>query len=96
MQDTKMRVYQNLYLTTQRTIAMLHHCKDTSAYLNLSNRLIKKIWRYYTDDQITEDMLYFLNCKISMCNVSCGIWDSEHERATAYHPSRRYNQSKFK
>ena len=91
MQNTKMKIYQQLYLSTQRTIAMLHHCKDADMYIDLSYRLVKKILRYYTDD-----MLYFLDCKISMCNVECGMWDSEHERATAYHPSRRYNQNKFK
>ena len=95
MENGKMQIYQTIYLTTCRTIAMLHHCKDANMYIDLSYSLVKEILRYYADDRITEDMLYFLDCKISMCNVECGIWDSEQERATAYHPSRRYNQNKF-
>lgn len=95
MQFTKKQSYSKLYYITQRTIVMLHHCKDPASYNNLSARLIKKIYRYYTDELITDDMLNFLNCKISMCNVECGIWDSSQERATAYHTSRRYNQNKF-
>lgn len=60
-------------------------------------------WRF--KQAIADDICYrgttlymtrFLDSKISMCNVECGLWSSADEKATSFIKSRRYRHITLK
>lgn len=96
MLDEKRQRYFKIYQELIKTIQDLHKCKTAATYEI-------RWWRF--KQAITDDILYrettlymtrYLDLKISMCNVECGLWASSDEKATGFKKSRRYGHTTLK
>lgn len=96
MLDEKRQRYFKIYQELIKTIQDLHKCKTAATYEI-------RWWRF--KQAITDDILYsgttlymtrYLDLKISMCNVECGLWASSDEKATGLKKSRRYGHTTLK
>lgn len=96
MLDEKRQRYFKIYQELIKTIQDLHKCKTAATYEI-------RWWRF--KQAIADDILYsgttlymtrYLDLKISMCNVECGLWASSDEKATGFKKSRRYGHTTLK
>lgn len=96
MLDEKRQRYFKIYQELIKTIQDLHKCKTAATYEI-------RWWRF--KQAITDDISYsgttlymtrYLDLKISMCNVECGLWASSDEKATGFKKSRRYGHTTLK
>lgn len=96
MLDEKRQRYFKIYQELIKTIQDLRKCKTAATYEI-------RWWRF--KQAITDDILYrgttlymtrYLDLKISMCNVECGLWTSSDEKATGFKKSRRYGHTTLK
>lgn len=96
MLDEKRQRYFKIYQELIKTIQDLHKCKTAATYEI-------RWWRF--KQAIADDILYsgttlymtrYLDLKISMCNVECGLWASSDEKATGLKKSRRYGHTTLK
>lgn len=96
MLDEKRQRYFKMYKELIKTLNDLHKCKTAAAYET-------RWWRF--KQAIADDICYrgttlymtrFLDSKISMCNVECGLWSSADEKATSFIKSRRYRHTTLK
>ena len=93
--DEKWYTYLSVYRDLQQTLTHLRKCKTPRTYDICIGRYIRKLRKMYAEKKISKEMLHFIESKISMQNAEIGIWASEYERATGYHKSRRYNNSRI-
>lgn len=96
MLDEKRQRYFKIYKELIKTVNDLHKCKTAATY---DNRLLR--FKQVIADDInyrgtTLYMTRFLDSKISMCNVECGLWSSADEKATGFIKSRRYRNTTLK
>lgn len=96
MLDEKRQRYFKIYKELIKTVSDLHKCKTAATYQI-------RWWKF--KQVIADDIYYrgttlymtrFLDAKISMCNVECGLWSSANEKATSFIKSRRYGQTTLK
>lgn len=96
MLDEKRQRYFKIYKELIKTLNDLHKCKIAATYET-------RWWRF--KQVIADDINYrgttlymtrFLDSKISMCNVECGLWSSADEKATSFIKSRRYGCATLK
>lgn len=96
MLDEKRQRYFKIYKELIKTVSDLHKCKTAATYQI-------RWWKF--KQVIADDIYYrgttlymtrFLDVKISMCNVECGLWASANEKATSFIKSRRYGQTTLK
>lgn len=96
MLDEKRQRYFKIYKELIKTVNDLHKCKTAATYET-------RWWRF--KQVIADDIYYrgttlymtrFLDSKISMCNVECGLWSSADEKATSFIKSRRYGRTTLK
>lgn len=96
MLDEKRQRYFKIYKELIKTLNDLHKCKTAATYET-------RWWRF--KQAIADDICYkgttlymtrFLDSKISMCNVECGLWSSADEKATSFIKSRRYRHTTLK
>lgn len=96
MLDEKRQRYCKIYKELIKTLSDLHKCKTAATY--------EKRWRSFKQ-AIADDIYYsgttlymtrFLDLKISMCNVECGLWTSADEKATSFIKSRCYGRKTLK
>lgn len=96
MLDEKRQRYFKIYKELIKTLNDLHRCKTAATYET-------RWWRF--KEVIADDICYrgttlymtrFLDSKISMCNVECGLWSSSDEKATSFIKSRRYGRATLK
>lgn len=96
MLDEKRQRYFKIYKELIKTVSDLHKCKTAAAYQI-------RWWKF--KQVIADDIYYrgttlymtrFLDAKISMCNVECGLWPSVNEKATSFIKSRRYCSTTLK
>lgn len=96
MLDEKRQRYFKIYKELIKTVNDLHKCKTAATYET-------RWWRF--KQVIADDICYrgttlymtrFLDSKISMCNVECGLWASSDEKATSFIKSRRYGRTTLK
>ena len=96
MLDEKRQRYFKIYKELIKTVNDLHKCKTAATYET-------RWWRF--KQAIADDICYrgttlymtrFLDSKISMCNVECGLWSSADEKATSFIKSRRYRRTTLK
>lgn len=96
MLDEKRQRYFKIYKELIKTVNDLHRCKTAATYET-------RWWRF--KQLIADDICYrgttlymtrFLDSKISMCNVECGLWSSSDEKATSFIKSRRYGRTTLK
>lgn len=96
MMDEKRQRYLKIYKELIKTVSDLHKCKTAAAYQI-------RWWKF--KQVIADDIYYrgttlymtrFLDAKISMCNVECGLWPSVNEKATSFIKSRRYCSTTLK
>lgn len=96
MLDEKRQRYFKIYKELIKTLNDLHKCKTAETYET-------RWWRF--KQAIADDIYYsgttlymtrFLDAKISMCNVECGLWSSADEKATGFIKSRRYRHTTLK
>ena len=96
MLDEKRQRYFKIYKELIKTLNDLHTCKTAATY--------ETRWRRFKQ-VIADDIYYrgttlymtrFLDLKISMCNVECGLWSSSDEKATSFIKSRRYGRTTLK
>lgn len=96
MLDEKRQRYFKIYKELKKTVNDLYTCKTAATYET-------RWWRF--KQVIADDICYsgttlymtrFLDSKISMCNVECGLWSSADEKATSFIKSRRYGSTTLK
>lgn len=96
MLDEKRQRYFKIYKELIKTVSDLHKCKTAATYQI-------RWWKF--KQVIADDIYYrgttlymtrFLDAKISMCNVECGLWPSVNEKATSFIKSRRYCSTTLK
>ena len=96
MLDEKRQRYFKIYKELIKTVSDLHKCKTAATYEI-------RWWKF--KQAIADDIYYkgttlymtrFLDAKISMCNVECGLWSSVNEKATSFIKSRRYGYTTLK
>lgn len=92
MLDDKRRLYLTVYHELNKTIKNLRKCNSGLTYDKAQSIFRQYIAELYTHKLITGDLRRFIEAKISMCNVECGVWSSEVEVATGQHKSRKYNR----
>ena len=92
--DEKGKIYLSVYRDLQQALMNLRKCNASHTYVRCAFRYIKKFNTMYDENKISYSMLLFIKSKISMQNVESGIWCSEYEIATGFHPSRRYNKNR--
>lgn len=96
MLDEKRQRYIKIYRELIKTVNESHKCKTAATY--------EKRWmscRQALADDVnysgtTIYMKLFLDAKISMCNVECGLLSSADEKATSFIKSRRYGYTTLK
>lgn len=96
MLDEKRQRYFRIYKELIKTIRDLRKCKTAGTYQI----------RWWNFKQVIADDIYykgttlymtrFLDAKISMCNVECGLWPSVNEKATSFIKSKRYGYTTLK
>lgn len=96
MLDEKRQRYCKIYKELMKTVSDLHKCKTAATY-QIRWRKFKQVIAddiYYSGTTLY--MTRFLDAKISMCNVECGLWPSVNEKATSFIKSRRYCSTTLK
>ena len=96
MLDEKRQRYVKLYKELIKTLNDLHKCKTAATYENRWLRFKQAIADDINYRGTTLYMTRFLDLKISMCNVECGLWSSADEKATSFIKSRRYRCTTLK
>lgn len=96
MLDEKRQRYSKIYKELIKTVNDLHKCKTAATYENRWSRFKQAIADDIYYSGTTLYMTRFLDAKISMCNVECGLWSSGDEKATSFIKSRRYNHITLK
>jgi hypothetical protein len=92
MLDDKRRLYFTVWNELNKTFKNLHKCNSGLSYDKALAHLRRWITKLYYNKQITSDLKRYVDIKISMCNVECGVWSSAVEVATGQHESRKYNR----
>jgi hypothetical protein len=95
MLDEKRQRYFKIHKELIKTLNDLHKCKTAATYETRWCRFRQTI----ADDIYYRGTIYmtrFLDSKISMCNVECGLWSSVDEKATNFIKSRRYSHAILK
>lgn len=92
MLDDKRRLYFTVRNELNKTLKNLHKCNSGLSYEKAISPLIRWIMELYFNKKITGDFKRYVDIKISMCNVECGVWSSAVEVATGQHESRKYNR----
>ena len=92
MLDNKRRLYFTVRNELNKTLKNLHKCNSGLSYKKTLSPLIRWIMELYFNKKITSDLKRYVDIKISMCNVECGVWSSAVEEATGQHESRKYNR----
>lgn len=96
MLDEKRKRYFKIHKELIKALNDLHKCKSAATY--------ETRWCMFRQT-IADDIYYrgttlymsrFLDSKISMCNVECGLWPSANEKATNFIKSRRYGHTILK
>ena len=96
MLDEKRQRYLKIYKELIKTVNDLHKCKTAATYENRWLRFKQAIADDINYRGTTLYMTRFLDLKISMCNVECGLWSSADEKATSFIKSRRYGHTTLK
>lgn len=96
MLDEKRQRYFKIYKELIKTVNDLHKCKTAAAYETRWRRFKQAIADDICYRGTTLYMARFLDSKISMCNVECGLWSSADEKATSFIKSRRYRHTTLK
>lgn len=96
MLDEKRQRYLKIYKELIKTVNDLHKCKTAATYEKRWLRFIQVIADDINYRGTTLYMTRFLDSKISMCNVECGLWSSADEKATSFIKSRRYSHTTLK
>lgn len=96
MLDEKRQRYLKIYKELIKTVNDLHKCKTAATYENRWLRFKQVIADDIYFRGTTLYMTRFLDSKISMCNVECGLWTSADEKATSFIKSRRYRNITLK
>lgn len=94
--DEKRQRYFKIYKELIKTVNDLHKCKTAATYENRWLRFKQAIADDINFRGTTLYMTRFLDSKISMCNVECGLWSSADEKATSFIKSRRYRHTTLK
>ena len=92
MMDDKRRLYLTVWGELNKTLKNLRKCNRVLSYEKALSPLIRWITELYFNKKITGDLKRYVDIKISMCNVECGVWSSSVEVATGQHESRKYNR----
>ena len=96
MLDEKRQRYFKIYKELIKTVNDLHKCKTAATYATRWLRFKQVIADDIYYRGTTLYMTRFLDLKISMCNVECGLWSSADEKATSFIKSRRYRHTTLK
>lgn len=96
MLDEKRQRYLKIYKELIKTLNDLHKCKTAVTYETRWLRFRQEIADDINYRGTTLYMTRFLDAKISMCNVECGLWPSVNEKATSFIKSRRYCSTTLK
>lgn len=96
MLDEKRQRYFKIYKELIKTVNDLHKCKTAATYETRWLRFRQEIADNINYRGTTLYMTRFLDAKISMCNVECGLWPSLNEKATGFIKSRRYSHTTLK
>lgn len=96
MLDEKRQRYFKIYKELIKTVNDLHKCKTAATYGTRWSRFKQVIADDIYYSGTTLYMTRFLDSKISMCNVECGLWSSADEKATSFIKSRRYGSAALK
>ena len=96
MLDEKRQRYFKIYKELIKTVNDLHKCKTAATYESRWLRFRQVIADDINYRGTTLYMTRFLDSKISMCNVECGLWSSADEKATSFIKSRRYGHTTLK
>jgi hypothetical protein len=96
MLDEKRQRYFKIYKELIKTVNDLHKCKTAATYATRWRRFKQVIADDIYYRGTTLYMIRFLDSKISMCNVECGLWSSADEKATSFIKSRRYRHTTLK
>lgn len=92
MLDDKRRLYLTVWGELNKTLKNLHKCNSGLSYERALSPLRRWILELYHNKKITGNFKRYVDIKISMCNVECGVWSSAVEVATGQHESRKYNK----
>lgn len=93
MLDEKRHIYLTLYRDWMKTRKNLSKCKYIESYEKCRVIFARKYRKLLYDGRISKAMCNFLDRKISMLNLECGLWSSAVEVAMGQHPSRKYNRA---
>lgn len=93
MLDDKRRLYLTVWHELNKTLKNSHKCNSGLSYEKSLSPLRIWIKELYSHKIITDDLRRYVDIKISMCNVECGVWSSADEVATGQHASRKYNKA---
>ena len=93
MLDDKRRLYLTVWGELNKTLKNLHKCNSGLSYERALSPLRRWILELYHNKKITGNFKRYVDIKISMCNVECGVWASAFEVATGQHKSRKYNRA---
>ena len=96
MLDKKRQVYLKAHRELKRTLADLSKCKTAYTYEARARKFIRYVLPLYHGDEISFEMLKYLDLHLSMSNVINGLWGSYVEPATGSHESRRYGRPTLK
>lgn len=96
MLDEKRQRYFKIHKELIKTLNDLHKCKTAATYETRWCRFREAIADDINYRGTTLYMTRFLDSKISMCNVECGLWSSADEKATNFIKSRRYSHTILK
>ena len=94
--DKKRQVYLKAHRELKRTLADLSKCKTEHTYEARARKFIRYVLPLYHGDEISFEMLKYLDLQLSMSNVINGLWGSYVEPATGLHESRRYGRPTLK
>ena len=94
--DKKRQVYLKAHRELKRTLADLSKCKTEHTYEARARKFIRYVLPLYNGNEISFEMLKYLDLQLSMSNVINGLWSSYVEPATGSHESRRYGRPTLK
>lgn len=92
MLDDKRRLYLTVWGELNKTLKNLLKCNSGLSYGRALSPLRRWVLELYNNKKITGNFKRYVDIKISMCNVECGVWPSAFEVATGQHESRRYSR----
>lgn len=92
MLDDKRCLYFTVYHELNKTLKNLRKCNSGLTYDKAQAPLRRWLTELYTHRLITGDFRRYVEAKISMCNVECGVWSSAVEVATGQKESRKFNR----